>query len=391
MARGAGNVPSHALVRHHRRNVLKRGFRDDPAQQEALLRLAAIHSRLAGEGRGRWAPAVRVRRAAPVKGLYLWGGVGRGKTYLMDLFYECLPTQRKLRLHFHRFMLRVHGELRRLQGTADPLAKVAAAMRDEARVLCFDEFFVSDIGDAMILGELLNALFERRVTVVATSNVAPRRLYEDGLQRRRFLPAIERIERHMEVLRIGAGEDYRRRALGDAGTYQWPLSAAAERRLAECFRAFAPDAMDLRGATAAGPAMGAADAAAAASAGHAGLEVNGRAIRARRRASGVVWFDFAELCGGPRSAQDYVELAREFHAVVLSGVPVLDAAQDDLARRFVSLIDEFYDRSVKLALSAAAPPESLYRGERLGREFERTRSRLDEMRSPAYLGCPHKP
>lgn len=384
MARGAGGVPSQALLERHRRNVLERGFRDDPAQQEALRRLAAIAGRLAGEGRGRLARAVRLGRPAPVRGLYLWGGVGRGKTYLMDLFHDCLPGPAKLRLHFHRFMLRVHGELARLKGAANPLAKVADGMCAEARVLCFDEFFVSDIGDAMILGELLNALFERRVTLVATSNVAPRRLYEDGLQRRRFLPAIERIERHMDVLRLGPGEDYRRRALGDAGTFQWPLSAAAEARLAECFDAFTPDALDSAGA--ARP-----DGAGAEPAGHATLEVNGRALQARRCATGVAWFDFAELCGGPRSAHDYVELAREFHAVVLSGVPVLNAAHDDMARRFIALVDEFYDRNVKLALSAAAPPESLYRGERLGRAFERTRSRLDEMRSEDFLGRPHKP
>ena len=374
-------------MERHRRNVLERGFRDDPAQQEALRRLAAIAGRLAGEDRGRLARAVRLGRPVPVKGLYLWGGVGRGKTYLMDLFHACLPGAAKLRLHFHRFMLRVHGELARLKGVANPLAQVADGLSAEARVLCFDEFFVSDIGDAMILGELLNALFERRVTLVATSNVAPRRLYEDGLQRRRFLPAIERIERHMDVLRLGPGEDYRRRALGDAGTYQWPLSAAGEARLAECFDAFTPDAPEPSGAAAAGLADGAG----ASPVGQATLEVSGRALKARRCSPGVVWFDFAELCGGPRSARDYVELAREFHAVVLSGVPVLNAAHDDMARRFIALVDEFYDRNVKLAVSAAAPPESLYRGERLGREFERTRSRLDEMRSAAYLGCPHKP
>ena len=376
-------------MERHRRNVLERGFRDDPAQQEALRRLAAIAGRLAGEDRGRLARAVRLGRPTPVKGLYLWGGVGRGKTYLMDLFHACLPGPAKLRLHFHRFMLRVHGELARLKGVANPLAQVADGLSAEARVLCFDEFFVSDIGDAMILGELLNALFERRVTLVATSNVAPRRLYEDGLQRRRFLPAIERIEGHMEVLRLGAGEDYRRRALGDAGTYQWPLSAAGEARLAECFDAFTPDALVPGSTDSAGWADGAG--AGATPVGQATLEVSGRALKARRCASGVAWFDFAELCGGPRSARDYVELAREFHAVVLSGVPVLNAAHEDMARRFIALVDEFYDRNVKLAVSAAAPPESLYRGERLGREFERTRSRLDEMRSADYLGCPHKP
>ena len=380
----------------HRRNVLQRGFRDDPAQTEALKRLDAIHRRLAEQDGRRLSKVIRLKRQPPAKGLYLWGGVGRGKTYLMDLFCECLPGTAKLRLHFHRFMLRVHGELARLKGAANPLDKVADGMRAEASVICFDEFFVSDIGDAMILGELLNALFERRVTLVATSNVAPGRLYENGLQRRRFLPAIERIEAHMDVLRIAAGEDYRLRALGDAGTYQWPLSPLAQARLAECFQAFSPAATATgdAGEPATGLHAPAADGVAAmpgAARDGAALEVNGRRIQTRRRGPGVAWFDFAELCEGPRSAHDYVELAKEFHAVVLSGVPVFDGRDDGAARRFVSLIDEFYDRNVKLALSAAAAPEALYRGERLAQEFQRTQSRLNEMRSRAYLGRPHKP
>lgn len=349
-------------------------LRADAAQLEALQRLEAIHCRLArtaGASRiarwaGRW-------RAAPATGLYLWGGVGRGKTFLMDLFHECLPFEGKLRLHFHRFMLRVHGDLARLRGAANPLQKVADGMAAQARVLCFDEFFVSDIGDAMILGELIGALFDRGITLVATSNVAPSRLYESGLQRRRFLPAIERIERHMEVLRFGDGEDYRLRTLADASTYHWPASRETEARLAECFHALVPDVG--REGEAAGDA----------------IEINGREIRARRRAGGVAWFDFSELCVGPRSQNDYVELARELHAVVVSGVPAFDAAQDDAARRFVSLIDEFYDRNVKLVLSGAAPVGRLYSGRRLRAEFERTCSRLQEMQSTAWLARPHRP
>ena len=357
----------------YRSKVAAGVWRNDDAQLEALCRLDAIYERLAREaGAGPLARLAGRWRRAPAKGLYMWGGVGRGKTCLMDLFHESLPFETKLRLHFHRFMLRAHRDLARFGGAANPLDKVADGLAAQARVLCFDEFFVSDIGDAMILGELLGALFERGVTLVATSNVAPARLYENGLQRRRFLPAIERIERHAQVLQLADGQDYRLRRLADAKIFHWPISPTSERRLEECFAALAPDA-------AAAPEIGAA------------IEVNGRLIRSRRRAAGVVWFDFAELCSGPRSQSDYVELSKEFHAVVVSGVPAFDADQEDAARRFVSLIDEFYDRSVMLALSSAAPVERLYRGVLLRAEFERTRSRLQEMQSTEYLGRPHKP
>ena len=302
-------------------------------------------------------------------GLYLWGGVGRGKTYLMDLFFECLPVEAKLRLHFHRFMRRVHDDLGRLAGAANPLSRVAEDMAREARVLCFDEFFVSDIGDAMLLGELVGALFDRGVTIVATSNVEPRRLYENGLQRRRFLPAIERIEAHMKVLHLEGATDYRLRVLADADTYHCPASPAAEERLAECFAGLAPER-----ATEAER-----------------LEVNGRALRTRRRAHDVAWFDFAELCEGPRSQNDYIELAREFHALVVSDVPVFDPTREDAARRFIGLVDELYDRNVKLVLSARGAIGDLYQGERLRAEFERTTSRLREMQSLDYLGRSHKP
>lgn len=377
----------------HQRNLAVRNFRPDPAQVGALRELDALHRQLArrhGQEPGvlaRVAEALRVTPSPPggafrnrlaallhrpppqVGGLYLWGGVGRGKTYLMDLFFECLPFGAKLRLHFHRFMLRVHNDLRHMAGVPNPLQHVADGMADEAAVLCFDEFFVSDIGDAMILGELVGALFDRGVTLVCTSNVEPRRLYENGLQRRRFLPAIERIEARMQVLHLDGGTDHRLRVLSDADTYQWPLSEAAEARLAECFAALAPQP----------PREGER------------LEVNGREIRTRRRTDDVAWFDFPELCEGPRSQNDYVELSREFHAVVLSAVPVFDRAREDAARRFIGLIDELYDRDVKLVLSAQAAIGDLYQGERLRAEFDRTASRLREMQSLEYLGRSHKP
>ena len=286
----------------------------------------------------------------------------------MDLFFECLPFETKLRMHFHRFMLRVHGDLKRLQGAADPLARVAERFAAEARVLCFDEFYVSDIGDAMILGQLLGALFDRDITVVATSNVAPSRLYENGLQRRRFLPAIERIEAHMEILQIVDGTDYRLRVLAAADTYLHPACDETEQRLAASFRALAPHAdMD------------------------ASIEINGRPIATRGAGDGAVWFDFREICDGPRSANDYIEVSREFHTVLISGVPRFNADSDDLGRRFVALVDEFYDRGVNLVLSATCEIGDLYRGQRLGMEFERTQSRLREMRSAHYLGRIHTP
>ena len=382
----------------HQRNLVDRGFRPDPAQDAALRELDAIHARLARDAhfrsRTRWPTlppwrGTRSRSAAPrpdaagwlrfaarfrqvpaeLPGLYLWGGVGRGKTYLMDLFYECLPSEAKLRLHFHRFMLRVHADLRRFAGAPNPLSRVADDMANEARVLCFDEFHVSDIGDAMILGELIGALFDRGVALVATSNVEPRRLYENGLQRRRFLPAIERMEAHMKVLHLAGETDHRLRVLTDAHTYHWPASTASERLLSDCFAALAPQ-----------PPRDAEQ-----------LEINGRTVATRRRTDDVVWFDFAELCEGPRSQADYVELSREFHAVVVSGVPTFDGAREDAARRFIGLIDELYDRNVKVVLSAAADIADLYRGQRLRAEFERTASRLREMQSLEYLALSHKP
>ncbi len=332
-----------------------------------MAELDAIYGRLVR--RRRLWPWLRLRQPAPrATGLYLWGGVGRGKTYLMDLFFECLPFKAKHRMHFHRFMLRVHGELTELQGVPNPLAHVAERIADEGRVLCFDEFSVSDIGDAMILGELLGALFDKGVTVIATSNVEPSRLYENGLQRRRFLPAIERIESHMRILRIVDGIDYRLRVLASEDTYLYPASEETDRRLGASFAALAP-----HGGTG------------------TSIEVNGRRIPTRGAGDGAAWFDFRDICDGPRSANDYIEVSREFHTVLVSDVPRFDADSEDLARRFIALVDEFYDRGVNLVLSAACDIGRLYRGQLLRMEFERTRSRLREMRSSEYLGRTHTP
>ncbi|NIP13617.1 MAG: cell division protein ZapE [Pseudomonadales bacterium] len=362
-------------LQKYEEQLTRSGFFDDPAQREVAGLLDELHRAVMARERQH---ASRMRRALrmvsigtdpePVNGLYLWGTVGRGKTLLMDLFYECLPEDVRLRMHFHRFMQRVHRQLTSLSGTPNPLQKVAEGFAGEARVLCFDEFAVSDIGDAMILAELLAALFQRGVTLVATSNVEPDNLYENGLQRRRFLPAIELIRRHTLIHEVGGDVDYRLRVLERAEIYHVPLDAGAERSLAQSFDALAPEAPQ----------------------DDVDLEIEGRMIRVRRVAEDVAWFDFADLCEGPRSQNDYIELSRIFHAVLISGVPRFNTRSEDAARRFISLVDEFYDHGVKLIVSAEAEPAALYGGERLRFEFERTVSRLLEMQSHDYLARSHR-
>jgi len=304
-----------------------------------------------------------------LQGLYMWGGVGRGKTFLMDLFVDSLPEGVALRMHFHRFMREVHRGLNANSGSTNPLLLVADEFASQGSILCFDEFFVSDIGDAMILAELLAALFDRGVALVATSNVEPRNLYENGLQRRRFLPAIDLLHKHVDILNVDGGIDHRLRVLEQAEIYHTPLDAAAEEGLAASF------------ARIAGTERIAAKVV---------LSIEGRDMQTRSCAEGVVWFDFTELCDGPRSQNDYIELARLFHSVVVSDVPCFTAQIEDQARRFISLVDEFYDRGVKLILSAQEPVTSLYQGARLTFEFERTQSRLLEMRSHDYLAREHR-
>jgi cell division protein ZapE len=350
-----------------------RGFSADPAQLAALARLDALQRRLSGAPPA-WLPhwldtLTRGRRDAPVRGLYLWGGVGRGKTWLMDLLFDSLPFAARRRQHFHRFMHDVHAQLAALKHQRDPLEQVAAAIAREARVLCLDELQVSDIGDAMLLGGLFDGLFRRAVTLVATSNTPPRELYRDGLQRQRFLPAIAQLERHLEVLRIGGATDYRLRQLTQAGVYLPAAAPDTPARLEQLFGRLAD-----HGARAGGA-----------------LLIEGRPIAVVRDSDGVVWFDFAALCGYGRSPDDYIEIAREYQSVIVADVPVLGAADDDAARRFIALVDEFYDRSVNLIVSAAAAPPQLYRGERLRSAFERTASRLIEMQSAGYLAREHRP
>ncbi len=350
-------------------------FTYDPAQESAVQLLQDLYERLlaaeqpaARKGLGALLGRWRKQAPEPEIGLYLWGGVGRGKTYLMDAFYDCLPFPDKLRVHFHRFMQRVHDELTRLEGEKNPLERVADRLAEETRVICFDEFFVTDIGDAMILAGLMEAIFARGVTLVATSNIEPENLYENGLQRQRFLPAIALIERHTRVVNVDAGTDYRLRTLQQAELYHYPLDEGADRSLEDSFRRLAPDTVR----------------------NWERIEINHRYITCRKLADDVAWFDFAELCDSPRSPADYIELAREFHAVLISGVPEFVADKDDQARRFIHLVDEFYDRNVKLVLAAERPLLELYAGGSLGFEFQRTVSRLQEMQSYDYLARGHK-
>jgi cell division protein ZapE len=307
------------------------------------------------------------RADTSIKGLYLWGGVGRGKTMMMDMFCHALPPERRQRMHFHRFMRRVHDGLGRFSGQANPLLKVADEIASQGDVLCFDEFFVSDIGDAMILGEVMTALFARGVVLVATSNVEPANLYKNGLQRSRFLPAIDQIYAHCDVHEIDQGQDFRLRTLQQARLYHWPLSESTDQSMRESFSALASDREKS----------------------NVRLRVENRMIEALKVAGDVAWFRFSNLCEGPRSQNDYIELATLFTTVLMSEVPVLDVNREDAARRFISLVDEFYDRRVKLVISADQPITDLYQGQRLSFEFERTQSRLLEMQSEEYLSQPH--
>ena len=349
--------------------VARGDWQHDPAQQAALRELDRIHGALlVAPARKSLLDALfgKDERAATA-GLYLWGGVGRGKTFLIDLFFDGLPIEQKRRTHFHRFMRGVHERLRAHAGERDPLVAIAHEWRRKWRVLVLDEFFVSDIGDAMLLGRLLDRLFAEGVVLVTTSNSAPSTLYPDGLQRARFLPAIALIEQHCAVLHLDSDIDYRLRALTRSPVYRAPLDGDSDAWLESRWHELGGDDAHRNGS----------------------IELDGRKIATRARCKGMAWFDFEALCEGPRGASDYIEIASEFHTVLLGGIPVLDAQRDDAARRFVTLVDELYDRHVNLICSAAAEPTALYRGERLVAAFERTTSRLIEMRSAEYLALEH--
>jgi len=361
-------------------DLQKHGFNYDASQEIAVNLLESLYvSLLENEGavfrKGFLAKFIRQlvapRTSVLIQGLYFWGGVGRGKTYLMDAFYESLPFDEKMRLHFHRFMRRVHVELKFLQGKKDPLNIIAEKIAGEARVICFDEFFVSDIADAMLLGKLFELLFSKNVILVATSNVEPDNLYLNGLQRQRFLPAIKILKQNTKIVNVDGGIDYRLRSLEQAELYHFPLGLAADQALMDAFKVFSSSA---------GEAVN-----------DVGLEIEGRQIQCRRLGKDVVWFDFDVICSAPRSQNDYIELSREFHAVLVSGVSAMGQKNEDQARRFINLVDEFYDRNVKLVLSAETSLVSLYENGILSFEFRRTKSRLLEMQSHEYLARPHQP
>lgn len=367
--------PAQALQQEYERALQRRAHAADPAQRIVLARLGQLADCLQSipppGALRRWLATRWPHRFTlqSCRGLYLWGDVGRGKTWLVDLFCTQQQPGDVHRLHFQHLMREVHRKLRRGKNEERPLRQVAASFARRARVLCIDEIGVHDIGDAMLVHGLLEALLVHGVTLVFTSNTPPQRLYEDGLQRARFLPAIDLIQARLDVLEIGAGPDYRLRELEGSATWFDSNSTATDGQMQRLFLALAGDsATD-------SPVM---------------VDIEGRSLPVRRSAHGTLWFDFATLCEGPRSAGDYIALADEWHTLFLSDIPVFTNASDDSARRFISLVDELYDRRVKLVASAAAAPEDLYQGDRLRDSFVRTVSRLIEMRSRAYLGEAHQ-
>ncbi|NUS38583.1 MAG: cell division protein ZapE [Lysobacter sp.] len=377
MSDASAQSPSRAYAA----GVARGDWLDDPAQHGALHELDRVWTALRdAPAHGGLLAKLFAREAAPPRGLYLWGGVGRGKTFLIDLFFDALPLQDvanagrgdarngKRRTHFHRFMREVHERLRAHAGERDPLAAIAREWGAALRVLVLDEFFVSDIGDAMLLARLLDRLVAEGVVLVTSSNTAPGNLYAGGLQRARFLPAIALLERHCAVLHLDSPQDYRLRALTRSPVYRAPLDADSDAWLALRWRELSAGCPQE----------------------HGPLLVDGRAIPARALAEGCAWFDFAALCEGPRASADYIEIAREFHTVLLGGIPRFGAQQDDAARRFVHLVDELYDRHVNFVCTADATAPALYAGDRLAGAFERTASRLIEMQSAEYLALEHR-
>ncbi|RTL34432.1 MAG: cell division protein ZapE [Burkholderiales bacterium] len=341
----------------------ERGFQADAAQLRAIEALQRCQDEwIAYKSRRSNAVTKLLVRPPIPRGVYMYGGVGRGKSFLMDCFFQAVPLTRKTRLHFHEFMREVHRELQELKGIADPLEELGKRIARRFRLICFDEFHVADVTDAMILHRLLDALFRNRVSIVTTSNFHPDELYPNGLHRDRILPAIELLKSHLEVINVDAGTDYRRRTLEDMNLYLTPLTEDNEAALTRAFESLAEAQDEDRK-----------------------LMIEHRALWARRRAGGVVWFDFQTLCGGPRSQNDYLELASQFHTVILSGVPEMPIRLASEARRFTWLVDVLYDRRVKLIISAAVPAEQLYTEGPLAHEFPRTVSRLQEMRSAEYL------
>ncbi|WP_099074105.1 cell division protein ZapE [Proteus alimentorum] len=357
--------------------ALKQGdYQPDDVQRKTVLHLQQIYHALLKETppeknslTQRLFGRIRTKKqiVAPERGLYMWGGVGRGKTWLMDMFYQSLPTERKLRLHFHRFMLRVQEELKNLQGHENPLEIIADGFKVQTDVLCFDEFFVSDITDAMILGTLLEALFARGITLVATSNIPPDELYRNGLQRSRFLPAIEQIKHHCDILNVDAGIDYRLRTLTQAHLFLSPLNDENRQEMDRIFMHLATSEPQV----------------------DCTLTINHRPMKVRKASSGVLAINFSTLCMEPRSQLDYIELSKHYHSVLLYDMEQMGTLNEDAARRFLALVDEFYERKVKLIINANVEMNEIYQGDFLRFEYQRCLSRLQEMQSEEYLVQPH--
>ncbi|MBP7483915.1 MAG: AFG1 family ATPase [Aquabacterium sp.] len=352
-----------SVTKLYEQSLVERGYKADDAQLKGIAALQRCQDEWAGYKSQRSNALTKMLRYPNLpRGVYMYGGVGRGKSFIMDCFFNAVPLQRKTRLHFHEFMREVHRQLHELKGVADPLEVLAKRMARRHRLICFDEFHVADVTDAMILHRLLDAMFRHRMSIVTTSNFHPDELYPNGLHRDRILPAIELLKSQLEVINVDSGTDYRRRTLELANLYLTPLSPDVNQQMTDIFDKLAETADE-------DPA----------------LNIEHRVLKAKRRAGGVVWFDFQTLCGGPRSQNDYLELATRFHTIVLSDVPHMPVRLASEARRFTWLVDVLYDRKVKLVISAEVPPEQLYTEGPLSHEFPRTVSRLNEMQSKEYL------
>ena len=356
------------MLEAYERTLKQRGYQSDPAQLAAAQELDRCAKEWAAYRQSRSTRLRKLFIRPPIpRGVYMFGGVGRGKSFLMDCFFNAVPIRRKTRLHFHEFMREVHRELRELQGTVNPLDELGKRIARRYKLICFDEFHVADVTDAMVLHRLLDALFANGVGFVTTSNFHPDGLYPDGLHRDRILPAIELLKQHLVIINVDNGTDYRCRTLERLNLYHTPLGPETDAAMAEAFTALAEAADE-------SPVM----------------TIESRRIEALRRAGGLIWFDFRTLCGGPRSQNDYLELANQFHTVMLSGVPHMPVRMASEARRFTWLVDVLYDRRVKLVMSAAVAPEELYTEGPMSHEFPRTVSRLNEMQSAEFLAEPHR-
>ena len=363
-------MPNNQLspIQRYEQALASGDFSEDAQQRQAMQYLEKVYQQILDNQAKQKGLFSFLKRTEPPKGLYMWGGVGRGKTWMMDMFFESLPPQNKMRMHFHHFMQRVHAELNALQGQQDPLQKVANSIHNEAQTICFDEFFVSNVSDAMILGDLFTMLFNKGITLVATSNIAPSGLYKNGIHRDRFLPAIAEVEKHCTVMNIDSGIDYRLRVLQQAELYMSPLTKENMHWLANRFIALSNNQHVSQDP----------------------IVVNNREIAIKGRTENTLFVDFRALCMQPRSASDFIEIANQFSTVLVDEVPILNDIVADPTRRLIYLVDEFYDRRVKLLIRAEQSILELYQGEKLAFEIERTRSRLLEMQSEDYLKAEHR-